>query len=218
VPRRPRVFIEGGIYHLYYRFARGAAIFSEGDEAERFLELLKYVKVRDGLTVFAWALMASHYHLCLRAGPVTLARTMGYVQARCGQDHNSRWKSSGPRWRMRPRAYLGEICRLLDIDPMEPGSEGKGRELSRTRYLMAALGVERWGQDAKRLGEVVGRRGDVVSRWVRRGSQIRETDEAFRDAHDELDRALAASGASAAKSTTTKIVRIVGPGTSTMLK
>jgi len=114
---------------------------------------------------------------------------------------------------MRTRAYLGEICRLLDIYPMELGSEGKGRELSRPRYLMAALGVERWGQDAERLGEVVGRREDVVSRWVRRGSQIRETDEALREAYDKLDRALAATGTSTAKSTTTKIVRIVGPST-----
>jgi len=96
---------------------------------------------------------------------------------------------------------------------MELGSEGKGRELSRARYLMAALGVERWGQHAKRLGEVVGRRGDVVSRWVRRGSQIRETDKAFQEAYDELDRALAATGTSKAKSITTKIVKIVGPGT-----
>ncbi len=50
MPRRPRVFVEGGIYHVYNRFARGAEIFSEGDEAEKFLELLKKVKSRDGLT------------------------------------------------------------------------------------------------------------------------------------------------------------------------
>ena len=66
MPRSLGVFVEGGIYHVYNRFARGAEIFSERDEAERFLELLKNVKVRDGLTVSAWALMASRYHLCLR--------------------------------------------------------------------------------------------------------------------------------------------------------
>ena len=94
MPRRPRVFIEDGIYHVYHLFACGAEIFSEVDEAEWFLELLKKVKVRDGLTVFAWTLMSSHYHLSLRAGPVPLARTMAYVQSKFGQDYNSRWKSS----------------------------------------------------------------------------------------------------------------------------
>ena len=68
-------------------------------------------------------------------------------------------------------------------------------------------------QHAKRLREVVARRGDVVSRWVRCGSQRRQTDEAFRAAYDELDRALAAIGTSNTKSMTTKIVKIVGPGT-----
>jgi len=60
MPRRPRIFIEGGIYHVYNRFARGAEIFAEGDEAERFVGLLRKVKNRDGLTVFAWCLMTTH--------------------------------------------------------------------------------------------------------------------------------------------------------------
>jgi len=33
MPRRPRVFVEGGIYHVYNRFARGAELFSEPEEA-----------------------------------------------------------------------------------------------------------------------------------------------------------------------------------------
>jgi REP element-mobilizing transposase RayT len=74
------VFVEGGIYHVYNRFARGAEVFAEGDEAERFLGLLHKVNSRDGLTVFGWCLMSNHYHLALRAGPIPLSRTMGYVQ------------------------------------------------------------------------------------------------------------------------------------------
>jgi len=326
VPRRPRVFIEGGIYHAYNRFARGAEIFGEGDEAENFLELLKKVKKRDGFTVFAWCLMSNHYHIAMRAGSVPLARTLGYVQARFGQDYNIRWKSSGPRWqtrykakmiddpgylnqlipyihlnpvvarivddpidypysghrevmrktvdpltdvdavlgmfgktlrssrgayvrslrgagsaewkgeapgrlpwwererdrvveldrpdawidelgrstglerpRMSPQAYLSVACRLLEIDPMELASEGKSRDLSRNRYLIAVLGVERWGQQSKKIGELLGRRGDVVSRWVRGGSDLKESDEAFRAAFDDLDQAIASLKASGVK-------------------
>jgi len=29
MPRRPRVFVEGGIYHVYNRFARGTELFAE---------------------------------------------------------------------------------------------------------------------------------------------------------------------------------------------
>ena len=41
MPRRPRVFVEGGIYHVYNRFARGADLFSEPEEAIEFIEILK---------------------------------------------------------------------------------------------------------------------------------------------------------------------------------
>jgi REP element-mobilizing transposase RayT len=65
VPRRPRIFVEGGIYHVYNRFARGADLFSEPEEAIQFLEILRKARARDGLAVLAWCLMPNHYHLAL---------------------------------------------------------------------------------------------------------------------------------------------------------
>ncbi len=41
MPRRPRVFVEGGIYHIYNRLARGAELFSEPEEAVEFLEIIR---------------------------------------------------------------------------------------------------------------------------------------------------------------------------------
>ena len=52
MPGRPRVFVEGGIYHVYNRFARGADLFSEPEEAIAFLEILRNAGDRDGLTGF----------------------------------------------------------------------------------------------------------------------------------------------------------------------
>lgn len=66
MPRRARVFAEGGLYHVYNCFARGAEVFREGDEAERFGEKLRLVRDRDGWTVFAWCLVSNHY-LCAAA-------------------------------------------------------------------------------------------------------------------------------------------------------
>ena len=71
MPRRPRIFVEGGIYHVYNRFARGADLFSEREEAIQFLEILRKARARDGLAVLAWCLMPNHYHLALRTGAVT---------------------------------------------------------------------------------------------------------------------------------------------------
>jgi hypothetical protein len=47
MPRRPRVFVEGGTYHVYNRFARGADLFSESEEAIEFMEMLHRARDRD---------------------------------------------------------------------------------------------------------------------------------------------------------------------------
>lgn len=125
MPRRPRVFVEGGIYHVYNRFARGAEVFKEGDEADRFLELLRHVRRRDGLTVFAFCLMSNHYHLALRSGPVPLSRTLGYVQARFSQHYNRAHRSTGPMWQSRYKAklvedpaYLEQLVIYIHLNPV----------------------------------------------------------------------------------------------------
>jgi len=77
MPRRPRNFVEGGIDHVYNRFARGAENFVEGDGAESFLEHLRKVRNRDGLTGFTCCIMSDHCHLAVRSGPAPLSRTIG---------------------------------------------------------------------------------------------------------------------------------------------
>ena len=117
--------VEGGLYHVYNRFARGASVFDEGDESERFLELLRQVRDRDGLTVFAYCLMSNHYHVALRTGPVPLSRSMGFVQSRFGQGYNQRHRSTGPLWQSRYKAkavedegYLLQLVAYIHLNPV----------------------------------------------------------------------------------------------------
>ena len=60
MPRRPRVFVDGAIYHVYARFGRGVRVFARDDEAKRFLAILADVKRTDGFTLLAWCLMPTH--------------------------------------------------------------------------------------------------------------------------------------------------------------
>jgi REP element-mobilizing transposase RayT len=125
VVRKPRLVVEGGVYHVYNRLARGATLFDEGDEGERFLGLVRAVRERDGLTLFAYCLMANHYHIALRTGPVPLSRSIGFVQFRFGQDYNRRHRSSGPLWQSRYRAkavedegYLQQLVAYIHLNPV----------------------------------------------------------------------------------------------------
>ena len=60
MPRGLRCFVEGGIYHVYNRFSSGEPVFADPEEALEFIEFLRYIKQRDGWTVFAWVLMSNH--------------------------------------------------------------------------------------------------------------------------------------------------------------
>jgi REP element-mobilizing transposase RayT len=119
------VIVEGGLYHVYNRFARGAALFDEGDESERFVDLLRRVRDRDGLTIFAYCLMSNHYHLAVRVGPVSLSRSIAFVQARFGQGYNRRHRSTGPLWQSRFKAkivedegYLLQLVAYIHLNPV----------------------------------------------------------------------------------------------------
>jgi putative transposase len=125
MPRRPRVFVEGAVYHVYNRFAQEATLFSDRGAAERFLDLLSAAHDRDGLTVLAWCLMANHYHLALRTSAVPLARAIGGVQARFGQGHNRRTGSKGPLWQDRYQAkivrgerHLMQLIAYIHLNPV----------------------------------------------------------------------------------------------------
>ena len=41
MPRKPRVFIEGGIYHVYCRASRGEVVFADDTEASEFRGTLR---------------------------------------------------------------------------------------------------------------------------------------------------------------------------------
>ena len=128
MPRRPRELVEGAVYHVYNRCARGAEPFAKRKAAERFVETLERARDRDGLTILAWCLMSNHYHLAVRTGAVPLSRTMGFVQARFGQDYNRRTGAAGPLWQSRFKArlvrderYLTQLVAYVHLTPVAAG-------------------------------------------------------------------------------------------------
>jgi len=89
MPRVPRVFVEGGIYHVYTRVTRGERVFADDDEAERLVGAMREVKQRDGLVVLAWCVMSNHYHLAVRCTPVPLWRSLASIQVKLAQARTS---------------------------------------------------------------------------------------------------------------------------------
>ena len=128
MPRNLRVFVEGGIYHVYNRFASGEPVFVDPEEALEFIELLRYVKQRDEWTVFAWVLMSNHYHLAIRSRAVPISRGFQYLQGRFSQRYNRGRRRTGALWQSRYHAkpineqgYLDRVILYIHLNPVAGG-------------------------------------------------------------------------------------------------
>ena len=128
MPRKPRVFVEGGVYHVYNRFGSGEQVFADPDEALEFIELLRFVKQRDGWTIFAWTLMSNHYHLAIRSREVPISRGFHYLQGRFSQRFNRRRRRTGALWQSRYHAkpvnvqsYLDQVILYIHLNPVAGG-------------------------------------------------------------------------------------------------
>jgi len=102
MPRALRILVEGGLYHVYNQLARGETVFSDPEEAIEFLDLLRDLKQRDDLQIFAWSLLGKH------------------------PDVVSRWARTGAERRSKDEGFsdaLDEFDRFLANTPSAPDND-----------------------------------------------------------------------------------------------
>ena len=118
--RRPRILLAGGIYHVFNRASRGAHVFRDEAEADRFEALVASTKKRDDFQILAWCVMSNRYNLAVRMGEVSLSRSMRFIQNRFSQSYNGRHGVFSPFWQGRFRSRFVEDEEYLDT--LVPGT------------------------------------------------------------------------------------------------
>jgi putative transposase len=66
MPRKPRIEVPAGIYHVGSRGNRGCRIYADDHERKVFLRLFGRLAARHGWKVETYCLMTNHYHLLMR--------------------------------------------------------------------------------------------------------------------------------------------------------
>ena len=86
--------------------------------------------------------------------------------------------------------YLQAACLILDVEVERLASRRRDSETASVRKLVAAVGIERWGQRAGRLASLLNKHTVAVSRWVAEAARRRQGDTEYEEEMKHLDEQL----------------------------
>jgi len=128
MPRKPRLFVAGGFYHVVLRGNGRADIFFEESDRETWQSLLHKGLERYGHRLHAFCWMTNHVHLLLQAGDVPLSNFLGTLASTYARSINTREERVGHLFERRYRAslvqqdqYLLEVVRYIHLNPVQAG-------------------------------------------------------------------------------------------------
>ena len=177
MPRHPRLFIPEAIYHVYCRVTRGEFVFDDPIEAAEFVSAVREVRDLHGWRIFAWTLMANHYHLVIKTGVIPLWRSMLRLQSEVARAFNKRHR------------YLGRLFEHHSGYTIEDIRSSLRRRMHlQARIEFATLGASRYGIRSTEVARFIQKHPTSVARWISLGLRKQLEDRSFRERIDDIDR------------------------------
>ncbi len=123
--RKPRLEVEGGLYHIITRGVDRKPIFHSREDHEKFLSLLAIQKSRLPFYLYAYCLMTNHIHLLIERMTDDIGRIMHRLLTGYTQYYNRRYRRVGHVLQGRHKAilcqsdpYLAELVRYIHLNPV----------------------------------------------------------------------------------------------------
>ncbi len=121
-----RIEYPGAWYHVMNRGANRNRIFSEPDDYELFINVLKEACGLFNVYISAYCLMSNHYHIVVNTPEGNLSRFMRHVNGVYTQRYNIKHKRDGTLFRGRYKAiliqaeeYLTHIVKYVHQNPLK---------------------------------------------------------------------------------------------------
>jgi REP element-mobilizing transposase RayT len=125
MPRPLRIQYPGAVYHVMNRGNGRQAIFTDAEDARRFVALFEEIGGALEWRCYAFCLMTNHYHFVLQTPHPNLSPGMQALAARYTQDFNRRHARDGHLFRGRFHAilveresYLVPLVRYVVLNPV----------------------------------------------------------------------------------------------------
>jgi REP element-mobilizing transposase RayT len=128
MPRRPRLHVPGGLYHVVLRGNHRQRIFDTRGDRERLDEIVSEVLGRFGARLHAYCWMSNHVHLLPQVADAPLGQLMHRIASRYARQYQARLRTTGHLFERRYRAwlvdadeYLLELVRYIHLNPVRAG-------------------------------------------------------------------------------------------------
>lgn len=125
MPRKPRIEVEGGLYHVIARGNNRQAIFHSDPDYKKFVSLLGLQKAKRPFYLYAYCLMTNHFHLLMERQADSIGSIMQRVLTGYSQYHNRKYQKVGHVFQSRYKAvlcqsdkYLAELVRYIHLNPV----------------------------------------------------------------------------------------------------
>ena len=123
--RKPRLEVEGGLYHLITRGNNRRRIFGDEDDYKKMLKLIGDTKRKLPFYFYSYCLMPNHIHLLVERQQDAISRVMHRVLTAYSRYYNRKSGRVGHLFQKRYKAilcqsdqYLAELVRYIHLNPV----------------------------------------------------------------------------------------------------
>mgnify|MGYP001571246891 CR=1 FL=1 len=123
--RQPRIHHQGAIYHAFARGNSRQRIFFESPDYEKFLKIIKELKIRRPFLLHAYCLMPNHVHLLVEPSQTNISTLMGILLSRYAKYFNLKFERVGHVFQDRFKAplcakdsYFKQLVRYIHLNPV----------------------------------------------------------------------------------------------------
>ena len=128
MPRKPRLHVAGGVYHVILRGNGRRDIFLDENDRWRWQTLIDAGLRRYQHRIHAYCWMTNHVHLAIQASDRPLSGFMRSIASQYARSTNKKINNSGHLFERRHRAilvqndtYLKELIRYIHLNPVRGG-------------------------------------------------------------------------------------------------
>ena len=150
MPRRPREFVDGGLYHVFNRGNNRGNLFLTAGDFAYFLKLITLGKEKHSILIFHYCLMTNHFHFLLQSEKKEgLSAFMHWLQLAYARYFKKIYQTTGHIFEERFRSpridresYYLQCGRYIEQNPVKANMVAKPWEYSYSSALYYVEGTE----------------------------------------------------------------------------